>query len=134
MQICKYVCLSREARMLMRNFQSILGREFGYYDAHRRPLPLLVRPVRRYVSEFLHLMLLGAGPRHTAGAIVEFARVSGEQPVNRFFESGQGRDKLELDDLVQAVYYDKVASGALNQARIAKSSVLAKNLGNMVSR
>lgn len=93
-----------------------------------------MRPVRRYVSEYLHLMLLGARPRHMAGAIVEFARVSGEQPVNMFFESGLGRDKLELDDLVQAVYDDKVASGALNQARIAKSSVLAKNLGNMVSR
>ena len=35
------------------------------------------------------------------------------------------------------MYDDKVASGALNQARIAKiakPSVLAKNLGNIVNR
>ena len=39
-----------------------------------------------------------------------------------------------LYDLVQAVFDAKLASGALNQARVAKSSVLAKNLVNVVGR
>ena len=36
--------------------------------------------------------------------------------------------------LVQAVVDDKLASGALNQARVAKSSALAMNLSGVVGR
>ena len=37
-------------------------------------------------------------------------------------------------DPVQAVFDAKLSSGALNQARVAKSSVLAKNLVTVVGR
>ena len=80
------------------------------------------------------LMLLGTGPRHLAAAITQFARDTAEGPVNRFFEVNQGREKLDMEDLWKAVFDDKMSSGALNQARIAKSGVLVTNLTSTVRK
>ena len=93
---------------------------------------ILVRPVRKYVAEYIQLMLLGAGPKHLSYALAQFARESGEVAVNKFFEINQGKEKIDLEDLSQALFDDKMATGALNQARIAKSSVLVKNLTSVV--
>ena len=95
---------------------------------------LVVTPVRRFVAEYSQLMLLGTGPRHLAAAITQFARDTAEGPVNRFFEVNQGREKLDMEDLWKAVFDDKMTSGALNQARIAKSGVLVTNLTSTVRK
>ena len=42
----------------------------------------------------------------------------------RFFELNQGKEKLAIEDLWQALFEEKMQSGALNQARIAKSGVI----------
>ena len=93
---------------------------------------VLIRPVKKYVADYVQLLLLGTGTKHIACALTQFARDSGEQAVNRFFESNQGKEKLELEDLSQAVFDEKMSTGALNQARIAKSGVLVKNLTAIV--
>jgi len=93
---------------------------------------ILVRPVKKYVAEYIQLLLLGAGPRHLACALTQFARDTGEMAVNKFFETNQGKEKLELEEIFQALFDDKMSTGALNQARIAKSSVLVKNLTAVV--
>ena len=51
----------------------------------------------------------------------------------RFFEMNQGKEKLAIEDLWQAVFEEKMQSGALNQARIAKSGVMVKNLTTTAS-
>ena len=88
---------------------------------------ILTRSVNKYVAEYVQLLLLGTGPRHLACALTQFARERGEQAVKKFFETDQGKEKLELEDLSQALYDDKMASGALSQARIAKRGDLVKN-------
>ena len=95
---------------------------------------ILIRPVKKYLSEYVQLMILGTGPRHLTCAITQFARDSHDVPVSRFFEVNQGKEKLEMEDLWQAFFDDKMASGALNQARIAKSGVLVKNLTGLVTK
>ena len=40
-------------------------------------------------------------------SLTQFARDSGELAVNRFFETNQGK-KLELEDLSQALFDDKI--------------------------
>ena len=93
---------------------------------------ILVRPVKKYVAEYIQLLFLGAGPRHLACALTQFARDTGEMAVNKFFETNQGKEKLELEEIFQALFDDKMSTGALNQARIARSSVLVKNLTAVV--
>jgi len=68
---------------------------------------ILFRPVKNYVAEYVQLLLLGAGSRHLACDLTQFARDSGELAVNRFFETNQGK-KLELEDLSQALFDDKI--------------------------
>ena len=52
----------------------------------------------------------------------------------RFFELNQGKEKLAIEDLWQALFEEKMQSGALNQARIAKSGVMVKNLTSLVHK
>lgn len=101
------------------------------------PMPTgedLLRPVKKYVSEYFQMMVLGTGPRHLACSFTQFARESNDQPVNRFFEINQGKEKLDLEQLWQALFDEKMASGALNQARIAKCSVLVSKLEHFVQK
>ena len=95
---------------------------------------LVVSPVRRFIAEYCQLMLLGTGPRHLAATITQFARDTAELPVNRFFEVNQSREKLDMEELWKAVFDDKMSTGALNQARIAKSGVLVTNLTSVVHK
>ena len=46
----------------------------------------------------------------------------------------QGKEKLAIEDLWQALFEEKMQSGALNQARIAKSGVMVKNLTSLVHK
>ena len=46
----------------------------------------------------------------------------------------QGKEKLDLEQLWQAVFDEKMSSGALNQARIAKCSVLVSKLEHFVQK
>ena len=39
--------------------------------------------VKKYMVEYVQLMLLGTGPRHLACAVTQFARVSSESSVTR---------------------------------------------------
>ena len=94
----------------------------------------LLKPVKKFVSEYFQMMVLGTGPRHLACAFTQFARDSNDQPVTRFFEINQGKEKLDLEQLWQALFDEKMASGALNQARIAKCSVLVSKLENFVQK
>ena len=95
---------------------------------------VIIRPVKKFVGEFVQLMILGTGPKHLSGAITQAARDSNEQPVNRYFEVNKGKSKLEIEELWQSSFDDKIASGALNQARIAKSGVLIKNLTTQIQK
>ena len=52
----------------------------------------------------------------------------------RFFEVNQGKEKLAIEDLWQALMEEKMLTGALNQARIAKSGVMIKNLTSLVQK
>ena len=52
----------------------------------------------------------------------------------RFFEVNQGKEKLAIEDLWQALLEEKMLTGALNQARIAKSGVMIKNLTSLVQK
>ena len=52
----------------------------------------------------------------------------------RVFELNQGKEKLAIEDLWQALFEEKMQSGALNQARIAKSGVMVKNLTSLVHK
>ena len=63
---------------------------------------ILVRPVKKYVAEYIQLLFLGAGPRHLACALTQFARDTGEMAVNRFSETIHGKEKLKLKDIIQA--------------------------------
>ena len=86
------------------------------------------------MAEFLQTLLLGAGPRHTACVITQFARQSEDSAITRFMGMNATREKVEIEDLSQALFDEKMSSGSLNQARIAKSSVLVKNLCGIVYR
>ena len=46
----------------------------------------------------------------------------------------QGKEKLNMEDLWQTLLEEKMHSGALNQARIAKSGVMIKNLSSLVHK
>ena len=46
----------------------------------------------------------------------------------------QGKEKLAIEDLWQALFEEKMQSGALNQARIAKSGVMVKNLSSLIQK
>ena len=46
----------------------------------------------------------------------------------------QGKEKLAIEDLWQALMEEKMQTGALNQARIAKSGVMIKNLTSLVQK
>ena len=46
----------------------------------------------------------------------------------------QGKEKLAIEDLWQALMEEKMLTGALNQARIAKSGVMIKNLTSLVHK
>jgi len=92
----------------------------------------LFLPVKRFCHDFVKGLLVGTGPRHLACAIAHFARDSSAGAASKFF--GVGASKLELGDLTQLVYDDRFSSGALNQARIAKSTVLTKNMMTAVGR
>ena len=35
---------------------------------------ILISPVKKYIAEFVQVMLLGTGPKHLTAAIVQFAR------------------------------------------------------------
>ena len=58
-------------------------------------------------------------------------RDSSDGVVTRFFELSQAKSKLDIEELWQSVFDEKMTSGVLNQARIAKNGVLIKNLSNM---
>ena len=91
----------------------------------------LIKPVKKYVSDFLCLMLLGAGPRHLASCVAHLVKGASEGAVETFLK---GKDRLELEEMVQALLEEKLANGSLNQARVAKASNLATKLGGAVAK
>ena len=94
----------------------------------------IISSVKKYIAEYVQLMILGTGPRHLAAAVTQFSRDSSDPSVTRFFEMNQGKEKLSIEDLWQALMEEKMATGALNQARIAKSGVMMKNLASIVHK
>ena len=95
----------------------------------------LLRPVKAFCHDYVKGLLVGTGSRHLACAIAHFARDSCPGVTARFFGSGAaGGTRLEVGDLCQLVHDDRVNSGALNQARISKCTMLTKNLLTAVSR
>ena len=143
---------------LLRDFFSlcsVAGRAFqGEAVAGAVPTgETLVAPVRRFVTDFLALMVAGAGPRHAATTVAALLRHSDTPAVTNYLDTSNSRyctctctcnntytctctcrESLDLDDLVQAVIDTKLASGALNQARVAKTDSLAKGLAGVVAR
>ena len=64
-------------------------------------------------------MLLGAGPRHLASCVAHLVKGASEGAVETFLK--QGKERLELEEMVQALLEEKLANGSLNQARVIKA-------------
>ena len=94
----------------------------------------LIKPVKKYVSDYLGLMLLGAGPRHLASCVAHLVKGASEGAVETFLDQRKGKERLELEEMVQALLDEKLANGLLNQARVAKASNLATKLGGSVAK
>ena len=94
----------------------------------------LIKPVKKYVSDYLCLMLLGAGPRHLASCVAHLVKGASEGAVESFLDQRKGKERLELEEMVQALLEEKLANGSLNQARVAKASNLATKLGGAVAK
>ena len=56
------------------------------------------------MAEYMQTLLLGAGPRHTACAITQFARESEDSAITRFMGVNATREKVEIEDLAQVRY------------------------------
>ena len=94
----------------------------------------LIKPVKKYVSDYLCLMLLGAGPRHLASCVAHLVKGASEGAVEAFLDQRKGKERLELEEMVQTLLEEKLANGSLNQARVAKASNLATKLGGAVAK
>ena len=94
----------------------------------------MIKPVKKYVSDYLCLMLLGAGPRHLASCVAHLVKGASEGAVEVFLDQRKGKERLELEEMVQALLEEKLANGSLNQARVAKASNLATKLGGAVAK
>ena len=94
----------------------------------------LINPVKKYVSDYIGLMLLGAGPRHLASCVAHMVKGASEGAVEIFLDQRKGEERLELEEIVQALLDEKIANGSLNQARVAKASNLASKLGGAVAK
>ena len=122
---------------LMEKYFNIFQSFSSLFNLHSfgSPLPLgstLLKPVKKFILDYVKGFLVGTGPRHLTCAIAHFARDSSASATNKFFGVRSG--KLDSGDLAQAVYDEKLANGDLNQARIAKSTVLTKSMMNAVQR
>lgn len=98
-------------------------------------LPLgqaLLKPVKKFILDFVKGFLVGTGPRHLTCAIAHFAQHSSASATTKFLSSSAG--KLDVGDLAQAVYDEKLGNGYLNQARIAKMTVMSKSMMNAIQR
>ena len=98
-------------------------------------LPLgqaLLKPVKKFILDFVKGFLVGTGPRHLTCAIAHFAQHSSASATTKFLSSSAG--KLDAGDLAQAVYDEKLCNGYLNQARIAKMTVMSKSMMNAIQR
>ena len=125
---------------LLRDFFSIClaaGRAFQAEVAPGASLPTgdsLIKPVKKYVTDFLGLMLLGAGPRHLASCVAHLVKGASEGAVETFLDQRKGKERLDLEEMVQALLEEKLSNGSLNQARVAKASNLATKLGSAVAK
>jgi hypothetical protein len=94
----------------------------------------LGRPVRSFVASYMALLLLGTGPRHLVCCLASLATQAGPAAAAARLKQRQGEERLELEELVQAVYDDKMAAGVLSQPRATKVAALAKSLAVSVGR